>query len=117
MNAAIGNMTLKQFPGIPRIDQMKLKLRQELLCNLDIYGKWVHDKNDILLQFDNYVYKRVYNQNLVDIVLLLASNDWKIKVNVNVSQEDHYILYRLRKIVPREGRQRGEIDLLKTTDI
>ena len=75
MNAAIGNMTLKQFPGIPRIDQMKLKLRQELLCNLDIYGKWVHDKNDILLQFDNYVYNRVYNQNLVDIVLLLASND------------------------------------------
>ena len=116
MNAVIDNMKSKQFAVIPRIDQMILKLRQELLSNLVFYGKWVDEKGDILLQFDNYVYNRVYNQNLVDIVLLLISNAYKIKINVYVSQGDHYISYRLRKIVPREGRRGDEIDLLKTTD-
>ena len=95
---------------------MILKLRQELLGNLNFYGKWIDEKYDISLQFDNFVYNRVYNQNLVDIVRLLISNAYKIKTNVYVSQEDHYILYKLRKIVPREARRGGEIDLLKTTD-
>ena len=95
MNAVIDNMKSKQFNDIPRIDQMILKLRQELLGNLDFYGKWIDEKDDILLQFDNYVYNRVYNQNLVDIVLLLISNAYKIKINVYISQEDHYIFHRL----------------------
>ena len=51
-----------------------------------------------MLQLDNYVYNRVYNQNIVDIVLLLC-NAYKIKINVYVLQEDG-VLYRLRKIVP-----------------
>ena len=74
MNAVIDNMKSKQFNDIPRIDQMILKLWQELLGNLDFYGKWIHEKDDILLQFDNYVYNRLYNQNLADIELLLISN-------------------------------------------
>ena len=60
---------------------MILKLRQELLGNLDFYGKWIDEKDD-----------------LVDIVLLLISNAYKIKINVYISQEDHYILHRLKKI-------------------
>ena len=116
MNAVIDNMTSKQFTDIPRVDEMILKLRQELLGNLDFYDKWIDEKDNILLQFDNYVYNRVYNQNLVDIVLLVISNAYKIKINVYVSQKDHYILYRLKKIVPREVRRKGEIDLLKATD-
>lgn len=108
-------MTSKQSTDFPRIDQMIL-LQQELLGNLDFYGKWIDEKDDILLQFDNYVYNRVYSQNLVDIVLLLISNAYKIKLNVYVSQGDNYILYRLRKIIPRGGRRGDEIDLLKTTD-
>ena len=116
MNAVIDNMTSKQFTDIPRVDEMILKLRQELLGNLDFYGKGIDEKDNILLQFDNYVYNRVYNQNLVDIVLLVISNAYKIKINVYVSQKDHYILYRLKKIVPREVRRKGEIDLLKATD-
>ena len=76
----------------------------------------IDEKDDILLQFDNYVYNRVYNQHLVDIVLLLISNAYKIKINVYVSKGDHYILYRFKKIVPREGRRGVEIDLLKITD-
>ena len=115
-NAVIDNIKSKQFNDIPRVDQMILQLRQELLGNLDFYSKWIDQTDDILLQFDNYVYNRVYNQNLIDIVLLLISNAYKIKIYVYVSQEDHYILYRLRKIIPREGRRGGEIDLLKTTD-
>ena len=67
MNAVIDNMTSKQFTDIPRVDEMILKLRQELLGNLDFYDKWIDEKDNILLQFDNYVYNRVYNQNLVDI--------------------------------------------------
>ena len=116
MNAVIDNMTSKQFTDIPRVDEMILKLRQELLGNLDFYDKWIDEKDNILLQFDNYVYNRMYNQNLVDIVLLVISNAYKIKINVYVSQKDHYILYRLKKIVPREVRRKGEIDLLKATD-
>ena len=95
---------------------MILKLRQELLGNLNFYGKWIDEKHDISLQYDNYVYNRVYNQNLVNIVLLLISNASNIKIDVYVSQEDHYILYRLRKIVPRKDRRGGQIDLLKTRD-
>ena len=57
---------------------MILKLRQELLGNLDFYGKWIDEKDD-----------------LVDIVLLLISNAYKIKINVYISQEDHYIFHRL----------------------
>ena len=48
--------------------------------------------------------------------ILVISNAYKIKINVYVSQKDHYILYRLKKIVPREVRRKGEIDLLKATD-
>ena len=54
MNAVVDKMTSKQFTDIPRIDQMKLKLRQELLGNLDLHGKWIDEKDDILLQFDYY---------------------------------------------------------------
>ena len=115
MNAVIENMTSKQSTDFPRIDQMIL-LQQELLGNLDFYGKWIDEKDDILLQFVNYVYNRVYNQNLVDIVLLLISSAYRIKLNVYFSQGDNYTLYRLRKIIPREGRRGDEIDLLKTTD-
>ena len=50
-----------------------------------------------MLQLYNFVYNRVYNQNIVDIVLLLC-NAYKIKINVYVLQEDG-VLYRLRKIV------------------
>ena len=53
----------------------------------------------------------MYNQNLVDIVLLLINNAYKIRINFYVTQEDNYNLYRLRKIVPG-----GEIDLLKAED-
>ena len=56
------------------------------------------------------------NQSLFDIVLLLISNAYKIKINVYVSQGDHYILYGLRKIAPRERRRGDETDLLKATD-
>ena len=109
-------MKSKQLTDIPRIDQVMLKFRQELLGNLDFYGKRIDEKDDILLQFDNYVYNNVCNHNLVDIVLLLISNACKSKINVYVSQGNHYILYRLKKILPKEGRRGDKIDLLKTTD-
>ena len=64
-----------------------------------VNGWNIDEKDDILLQFDNYVYNRVYNQNIVNIVLLLISNAYKIKINVDVLQEDR-VLYRLRKILP-----------------
>ena len=64
-----------------------------------VNGWNIDEKDDILLQFDNYVYNRVYNQNIVNIVLLLISNAYKIKINVYVLQEDG-VLYRLRKILP-----------------
>ena len=116
MNAVINNMKSKQLTDIPRIDQVILKFRQELLGNLDFYGKRIDEKDDISLQFHNYVYNNVCNHNLVDIVLLLISNACKSKINVYVSQGNHYILYRLKKILPKEGRRGDEIDLLKTTD-
>ena len=109
-------MKSKQLTDITRIDQVILKFRQELLGNLDFYGKRIDEKDDILLQFDNYVYNNVCNHNLVNIVLLLFSNACKSKINVYVSQGNHYILYRLKKILPKEGRRGDEIDLLKTTD-
>ena len=68
---------------IPRIDQMILKLRQELLGNLYFYGKWLDEKDDILIQFDNYDCNHLYsNQDFVDFVLLLISNAYKIKIEV-----------------------------------
>ena len=101
---------------IPSLKEMTAKIENELLNNLEFYGKQIDEVDDIMYQLNNYVYNHIYNSNIVDIVLLLISNAYKRVINVFIPQNDHYILYRLRKITPRENTLQCDINLLKTGD-
>ena len=91
---------------IPNLEEMTAKIQNELLNNLEFYRKWIDEEDDIMYQLNNYVYNHIYNSNIVDIVFLLISNAYKMVINVSISQNDHYVLYRLRKITPRENIRR-----------
>ena len=99
---------------IPNLEEMTAKIQNELRNNLGFYGKWIDEGDDIMYHLNNYVYNHFRNSNIVDIVLLLISNAYKMVINVFIPQNDHYVLYRLRKITPGENTSQCDINLLKT---
>ena len=71
---------------IANLEEMTAKIQNELLSNLEFYGKWIDEADDTMYQLNNYVYNHIYNSNILDIVLLLISNAYKMVIN------DHYLL-------------------------
>ena len=71
---------------IANLEKMTAKIQNELLSNLEFYGKWIDEADDTMYQLNNYVYNHIYNSNILDIVLLLISNAYKMVIN------DHYLL-------------------------
>ena len=115
LNAVIQRMKFKN-EIIPNLEEMTAKIQNELLNTLEFYGKGIDEGDHITYQLNNYVYNHIYNSNIVDIVLLLISNAYKMVINVFIPQNDHYVLYRSRKITPRENTSQSNINLLKTGD-
>ena len=88
LNAVIQSMKFKN-EIIPNLEEMTAKIQNELLNNLEFYGKWIDEGDDIMYQLNNYVYNHIYNSNIVDIVLLLISNAYKVVINVFIPQNEY----------------------------
>ena len=71
---------------IANLEEMTAKIQNEFLSNLEFYGKWIDEADDPMYQLNNNVYNHIYNSNILDIVLLLISNAYKMVIN------DHYLL-------------------------
>ena len=56
------------------------------------------EDTDFIKQLDDYTKHRRYSTDIVDMVLIAASNTLRLSINVFVPEQEYYLLYKLRQI-------------------
>ena len=103
--------------NIPSHQDILVKLRQEIMNNLDFYSDFLAlGENDFVSELDRFIKERSYGNPTADIVLVALANAFKVTVLILEEAETGYALKTPAKnyIYPdRIKSSQGEILVLK----
>ena len=94
-------MESKHYRAILSVEALQEMIRYEILSNIDFYKPSLYiEDTDFIKQLGDYTKHRCYSSDIVDVVLIAASNALRLSINAFVSEQEYYLLYKLRQITP-----------------
>ena len=106
--------------NIPSHQGILVKLRQEIMNNLDFYSDFLAlGENDFISELDRFIKERSYGNPTADIVLVALANAFKTTVSILEETQSGYAFETLAKnhISPRRiNSSQYEILILRKVD-
>lgn len=101
---------------IPSRDGLLQMMNYEILKNLEHYALFIEEENDFVGQLENYIYKRSYGSNIIDLILFSISNTLRLSINIFELHNGSYTLFNMKSIHPRDEAPLCNIDVVRHSD-
>ena len=109
-------MRATNHPATPSTNGLLEIVRFEILSNIDFYRNNLVASDDFVKQLEDYISKGNYTSDVVDLVILAASNALNLTINIYVIENNSYLLFELMKIEPKRTQSNHSINVLRVSD-